>query len=153
MATLNGIFISPRAAEPMSPLTQALLVPEKGIQGDRYFAGIGSFSRWPGSGRHVTLIEQEVIDAVLGEHGVDLNAGQSRRNLVTQGIRLADLNGQFFRIGGALLHGSRECAPCQHLERLVPGSFEALKRRGGLRAEIMGQGTIHIGDTIIPGRE
>jgi MOSC domain-containing protein YiiM len=153
MPTLNAIFIAPTAAGPMLPIAQALVVPEKGIEGDRYFAGVGSFSRWPGSGRNVTLIEQEVIDAVLREHGLDLSAGQSRRNLVTQGIRLADLNGQFFRIGSALLHGARECAPCQHLERLVPGSFEALKSRGGLRAEVMEQGTIAVGDAIELGRE
>ena len=95
----------------MTGIERARLVPERGIEGDRYFTGVGSFSRWPGSGRDITLIEQETIDAVLREHGVDLTAGQSRRNLVTLGIRLADLNGQFFRIGGALFHGARMRLP------------------------------------------
>jgi MOSC domain-containing protein YiiM len=153
LGTLAAIFIADSAGGATTPIEEARLVPERGIDGDRYFAGVGSFSRWPGSGRDITLIEQEVIDAVLREHGVDLRAGQSRRNLVTLGVRLADLNGQFFRIGGALLHGARECAPCGHLERLVPGSFEALKGRGGLRAEIVEEGNIRNGDAIILGRE
>ncbi len=150
---LVAIFIAERAAKPVTPLTEARLIPERGIEGDRYHRGVGSFSHWEGSGRDITLIEQEVIDAVLKDHGVDLRAGQSRRNLVTSGVRLAELNGQFFRIGGVLLHGARECAPCKHLERLVPGSFEALKGRGGLRAEIIEEGTIRIGDSIVLGRE
>src|SRR3954454_1707411 len=150
--TLAAIFIADRATGPMTRIEEAHLAAERGIEGDRYFDGTGSFSRWPGTGRQVTLIEQETIDAVFADHGVDLRAGQSRRNLVTRGVRLADLNGQFFRIGDALLHGSREAAPCDHLERLVPGSFAALKGRGGLRAEIMEGATIRPGDQITLGR-
>lgn len=151
--TLAAIFVADRAGAAPIRIEEALLIPERGIEGDRYFAGVGSFSRWPGSGRDITLIEQETIDAVLREHGIDLSAGQSRRNLVTLGVRLADLDGQFFRIGAALLHGARECAPCQYLERLVPGSFEALKGRGGLRAEIIEEGPVRVGDEITRGRE
>lgn len=149
---LIAIFISERRAKPLMPITEARLIPERGIEGDRYYHGAGSFSHWGGSGRDITLIEQEVIDDVFEKHAVDLRAGQSRRNLVTSGVRLSELNGQFFRIGGVLLHGARECAPCKHLERLVPGSFEALKGRGGLRAEIIEEGTIRVGDAITPGR-
>lgn len=153
LGTLAAIFITDRAGATMIPIERAHLVPERGIEGDRYFTGDGSFSRWEGSGRAITLIEQETIDAVVREHGIDLTNGQSRRNLVTRGVRLDQLDGQFFRIGGVLLHGARECAPCKYLERLVPGSFEALKGRGGLRAEIIEEGMIRIGDEMTLGRE
>ena len=136
----------------MRAIEQGTLIPERGIEGDRYHAGIGSFSRWPGSGRNITFIEEEVIDAIRAEGGLDLSAGQHRRNIVTRGIRLSELNGQFFRIGDVLLHGSRECAPCNYLERLVPGSFAALKGRGGLRAEIHEAGIIRVGYDITRGK-
>lgn len=149
---LAAIYIANTAAAPMRAIEVARLLPGRGIEGDRYFAGTGAFSRWEGSGRDLTLIDEATIDAVLDEYGIDLRQGQSRRNLVTTGACLPDLNGQFFRIGTALLHGARECAPCKYLERLVPGSFKALTGRGGLRAEIIEEGVLRIGDAITLGR-
>ena len=146
---IHAIYISPVAGGPMRPVESVRAVPGRGLEGDRYFLGVGSFSRWPGEGRAVTLIEQEVIDAVAREHGVDLSAGRSRRNLVTQGVTLADLNGRKFRIGTALLRGSRVAAPCRYLERLVgAGTFEALKYRGGLRADVLEEGLISVGAVL-----
>ena len=132
-------------------LPEVLAVPERGLEGDRYFHGRGSFSRWPGEGRDVTLIEREAVDFLLREHGIDLRDGRSRRNITTAGGSLAELNGRKFRIGGAVLRGARECAPCRHLERLiVAGLFDAMKGRGGLRANILEGGTIRVGDVIEP---
>jgi MOSC domain-containing protein YiiM len=145
---VNSIWICPTAGAEMVSIPSASVVIEKGIEGDRYYNQLGSFSRWPGDGRHLTLIEQEVIDAVRDQHGIDLTRGQSRRNVVTSGVRLAELNGRVFRIGTTLLRGTRECAPCKYLERLVPGSFDALIRRGGLRANVMESGVIAAGDAI-----
>jgi MOSC domain-containing protein YiiM len=121
-----------------------------GLEGDRYGLRRGSMSRWPGPARQVSLIEQEALDFLLAEHGIDLGDGRSRRNLVTRGIALADLIKRRFRIGGVLLRGVGPCLPCRHLERLTqPGVFEALKGRGGLRAEVLEEGTLHIGDPIV----
>lgn len=149
---LAAIYIADEAAAPMRAIEVARLVPGRGIEGDRYYAGTGAFSRWEGSGRDLTLIDQATLDAIFNEFGIDLRQGQSRRNLITTGIHLPELNGQFFRIGTALLHGARECAPCKYLERLVPGSFKALAGRGGLRAEIIEEGMIRPGDAITLGR-
>ena len=63
----------------MSAVAEGSLVPNRGIEGDRYFLGVGSFSRWPGSGRALTLIEREAIDAIVFEYGIDLRDGLSRR--------------------------------------------------------------------------
>ena len=134
----------------MVAVPEVLAVAERGLEGDRYFEQRGSFSRWPGEGRAVTLIEQEAIDAILREHGIDLRGGRSRRNIVTRGVTLAELNGRKFRIGEALFWGARECAPCRHLERLVvPGLMEAMNGRGGWRANIWEGGRIRVGDAII----
>ena len=124
-------------------------VAARGLAGDRYYLGIGAFSRWPGEGRQVTLIEAEAVGDILAESGIDLSEGRHRRNIVTSGIRLADLKERRFRIGGVLLRGERLCAPCRYLDKLVgERAFEVMKGRGGLRANIITGGMIHVGDTI-----
>ena len=148
---VRAIYIAPAARAAMTAVDQVLAVAERGLEGDRYFFGEGSFSRWPGTGRNVTLIEAEAIEAARDETGIDLSDGRSRRNIVTAGVRLAELNGRKFRIGDAVLRGTRECAPCKHLERLTePGVEDAFKGRGGLRAEILQGGVIRAGDVIEP---
>jgi MOSC domain-containing protein YiiM len=146
---VREIFIAAAAEGAPVSVGQARIVPERGLEGDRYYFGEGSFSRWPGEGRAVTLIEAEVIDAVRREHGIDLSAGRSRRNVVTEGIVLSELIGKKFRLGTALLRGARAAAPCAHLERLTePGVNEALKSRGGLRADVVEGGIVRVGDVV-----
>jgi MOSC domain-containing protein YiiM len=97
----------------------------------------------------VSLIAREVIEAVLGETGIDLGQGRHRRNLVTEGVDLSALKGRTFRIGVAVLRGIGLCQPCGYLERLTEaGTLAALKGRGGLRAEVVGEGVIRVGDPI-----
>jgi MOSC domain-containing protein YiiM len=146
---LRGIWISPAARAPLVGLAEVRAVPGRGLEGDRYFFARGSFSRWPGTGRAVSLIAEETLEAVCAEHGFDLRGGRSRRNLVTSGIGLTDLQERTFRIGTAVLRGVRSCAPCHYLERLTEaGVFDALKGRGGLRADVIEEGILHIGDAI-----
>jgi MOSC domain-containing protein YiiM len=146
---LEAIFTSPAAKAQLISMPEVRVMIDRGLEGDRYFHAVGGFSRWPGEGRAVTLIEAEVIEAVLRETAIDLSAGRSRRNLVTRGVRLADLNGRRFRIGQALFRGTRLCEPCAFLERLTePGVFAALRGRGGLRADVLEGGLIRGGEAI-----
>lgn len=146
---LRGIWISATARDPLVRVTEVRAVPGRGLEGDRYFFACGSFSRWPGKGREVSLIAAEALDAVRTERGIDLREGRSRRNLVTTGIDVADLQERAFRIGTALFRGVRPCAPCAYLERITEaGVFEALKGRGGLRADVIEEGILHVGDAI-----
>jgi MOSC domain-containing protein YiiM len=149
IGVVRAIYLAPAAEAAPVAVGEARVVLERGLEGDRYFLGVGSFSRWPGEGRAVTLIEEEVVEAILREHGIDLREGRSRRNIVTGGIVLSELIGKRFRIGEALLRGAREAAPCKHLERLVgPGLFEAMKGRGGLRADVVEGGIVRVGDVV-----
>ncbi|HTU88805.1 MAG TPA: MOSC domain-containing protein [Gemmataceae bacterium] len=146
---LRGIWISPTARDPLVCVAEVRAVPCRGLEGDRYFFACGSFSRWPGKGREVSLIAEEALEAVRAERGIDLREGRSRRNLVTSGIDLAHLQERTFRIGTAVFRGVRPCAPCEYLERLTEaGVFEALKGRGGLRADVIEEGILHVGDAI-----
>jgi MOSC domain-containing protein YiiM len=124
----------------------------RGLIGDRYFIGTGTFSDADpkGPGRELTLIESEVLAALQTEHGIQLNAAEARRNLVTQGIRLNDLVGVQFRIGEVLVEGNRLCHPCAHLDKVTGMSLlKPLENRGGLRASVLSDGRIAVGDHIV----
>jgi MOSC domain-containing protein YiiM len=148
-AIVSAIYLAPGAGDVLVAVPQVRAVPQRGLEGDRYFLGVGSFSRWPGTGRAITFIEAEVIEAVRREHGFDLADGRSRRNIVTSGVPLLSLIGQRFRIGTAVFHGERPCEPCGYLEgRIGEGLMAALKGRGGLRAEVIEEGVLRPGDTV-----
>src|SRR5437588_105759 len=100
--TVHAIYVGPKRRQPLLAVPEVGAVVGKGLEGDRYYLGRGSLSRWPGPGRHVTLIEQEVLDAVRRELGIDLGGGLSRRNIVTAGVNLGSRRGQKFRMGTAL---------------------------------------------------
>lgn len=147
---VDAIYIAPDRALELRAIDEVLAIAGKGLEGDRYQLGRGSFSRWPGDGRAVSLIAAEAIDEIFVETGLDLSNGRSRRNIVTRGVDLAVLNGKRFRIGEAVFRGTRLCTPCRYLERLVgPGTFDAIKGRGGLRADIVESGVIRAGDEIV----
>ena len=100
-------------------------------------------------GRQVTLFEVEALEALKKEHGIDLAPIETRRNVATRGVRLNDLLGHEFRVGEVSLRGVDLCHPCSHLEAMTrPGVLRGLVARGGLVAEILSEGTIHVGDTI-----
>ena len=85
---------------------------------------------------------------VAGEHQLGFTPAQARRNIVTRGIDLNALAGIRFRVGDVELQGQRLCQPCAHLERLSPGTLRPLVHRGGLRADLLTGGTIHVGATV-----
>ena len=147
--TVTAILISAAPAGPMEGVELARAVTGRGLEGDRYEAGVGTFSDKPGTGRQVTLIEAEAIEAFEAESGEVLKAAEARRNIVTRGVRLNDLVGREFLIGQVRVLGCRLCEPCTHLERLTgKGVLRGLVHRGGLRAELLSDGVIRVGDRI-----
>ena len=75
---IEGIFIGLTKREPMRPVREASIT-ETGIVGDRYAAGMGSFTKVNeagDAGRHVTLIEAEAIATARDQFGVDWSAWQ-----------------------------------------------------------------------------
>jgi MOSC domain-containing protein YiiM len=144
------VFVTPGAGQPMIELEHARALPGKGIEGDRYFLATGSFSRWPGSHRELTLIAAEDLEAMHRDFGIDLPPEKSRRNVLTQGIVLQRLVKETFTIGDIELRGMRLCQPCKYLARLTnePELVTALVNRGGLRAQILTEGVIRPGYTV-----
>jgi MOSC domain-containing protein YiiM len=149
--TVIAIHVAPTGAAPMRSVTNAQVVVGKGLEGDRYYSKLGTYSNQAGSGRDVTLIEIEAIEGLKRDYEIQLDPGQSRRNIVTRGIALNHLVEKEFRIGDVVLRGTRLCEPCAHMEKLtVKGAMRGLIHRGGLRAEILKGGTIKLGDRILP---
>jgi MOSC domain-containing protein YiiM len=149
-----SIHIAAVGAAPVESVAQIRAVAGRGLDGDRYYNGAGTYSNQPGSGRDVTLIEVEAIEALKRDYKIELEPGQARRNLVTRGVPLNHLVGREFTVGDVTLRGTRLCEPCGHLEKLThKGAMRALVHRGGLRAEIVTTGMIRVGDPIVIGND
>jgi MOSC domain-containing protein YiiM len=149
---IDAIAIAPEAESPMVRVDKALARAQRGLEGDRYFYKRGTFSNPDGVGYDLTLIEAEVLDTLQLPAG-ELSPEQPRRNLITRGIDLNALVGRPFTIGGVRCIGQRLCEPCAHLERLTakqgrPGTLRALVHKGGLRADVLSDGEIRVGDEI-----
>jgi len=148
--TVEGLAIAPAAEAPMQLLDTAQAYAGRGLDGDRYAAGAGTFTpradRRPGY--DLTLIAAEVLDELAAAgHAVDF-AG-SRRNVLTRGVDVNALVGSTFRIGEVLCRGRRLCEPCVHLDRLSgPGLLRPLIHRGGLRVDVLTDGEIRLGAPI-----
>jgi MOSC domain-containing protein YiiM len=57
--------------------------------------------------------------------------------------------GKRFRVGDVECVGVELCEPCRHLESLTrPGIMKEMLHRGGLNADILGSGTIAVGDAV-----
>jgi MOSC domain-containing protein YiiM len=137
----------------MVTLKKARAVVGRGLEGDRYFDQVGTYSNRPGPDRELTLIESEAIEALKRDLQITLEPKDSRRNIVTKGVPLNHLVGRTFKVGDVTLRGIRLCEPCSYLESLTTQGIEkGLLHRGGLRAQILNDGTIRIGDTVKPHR-
>ena len=148
---VEAVAIADRAEAPMQQITTARAIPGRGLDGDRYAKRVGTFTprSGRGAGYDLTLIEAEVLDELTLADGQRLGYAEARRNIVTRGLDLNALVGQRFRVGDVECVGRRRCEPCAHLERLThKGVLRKLIHRGGLRADILTEGSISVGAAI-----
>jgi hypothetical protein len=143
VGVVEALVIAPSAEAPVVPVEEAIALAGRGLEGDRYVAGSGTFgSGRPGSA--LTLVDAAVLDSL----GRDLD---HRRNVVVRGTDLNALVGREFSLGQARCRGRRLCEPCAHLDRLNGGGvLRPLVHRGGLRADIIADGTVRVGDRLTP---
>jgi MOSC domain-containing protein YiiM len=144
---VEQIAISPVESALPERVETVEVLAAQGPRGDRYFA---ERPRDPqGEGEDLTLIEAEALEAFTAETGIGLTHEESRRNVLTRGIRLNDLVGKRFAVGGVECVGVELCEPCSHLQGLTrDGVLRGLVHRGGLRADVIAGGTIATGDEI-----
>jgi MOSC domain-containing protein YiiM len=145
-----SIHVAPEAGASLQPVVEAN-VTAQGIEGDRYAVSGGTYSKKPGAGRAVTLVEIEALEALAREEGVALEPGALRRNVVTRDVPLNHLVGREFSVGEVVLRGVRLCEPCAYLaEKTETDVRRSLAHRAGLRAEVVREGVIRAGDTVRP---
>ncbi len=170
-----SISIAPAESEPTRLMDEVRVIAGRGLEGDRYCKPDGE--AWEDPGKEITLIAVEAIDAMSQEFGVDLEYKDARRNIITRDVPLNDLiDKEFavdleykdarrniitrdvplndlvdreFTVGDVRLKGIRLNQPCQHLASLTDQKvLKGLVDRGGLRAQILNDGQIRVGDTV-----
>lgn len=121
-------------------------VAGRGIRGDRYFDHKENFLG------QITLFADEVYQALKQELGMgERSPSVFRRNVVTRGLDLNELIGQEFEIQGLRFRGTEECRPCYWMDQAVgPGAEDAMRTRGGLRAQILTDGVLVIDASRAP---
>jgi hypothetical protein len=121
-----------------------------GIVGDRYF----------GQRAHrtaaVTVMAVESVERVAEELGVagGLDPVETRRNVLLRGASVDRLRGMRFSLdsgdGPVEFQGHRPANPCAWMDvMLAPGAFRALRGRGGVRCEPLGDGILALGPAVL----
>ena len=143
-----GIFIAPESAAEMVSLPEVRAFADRGLEGDRFLRD--SWSAVNRSDKAVSLIEDEVLQLAAQELGLETIAQKTRRNIVTRGVPLIELLHREFTVGGVRMRGIRLFEPCGHLVKVsrLPGIFKALDHRSGLKAAILSNGLMRVGDKI-----
>lgn len=144
---IASIQIASAPGAPMTAITTAHLVPGRGIEGDRFYASRGSDAALDATTCDVTLVEQEALEALKREAPQTTSGGSARRNVVIRGCSLQPLIGRTFRIGEVLLRGLAPHESCASENPHQVTSCMAL-HDADLRAQILTEGTIAVGDRI-----
>jgi MOSC domain-containing protein YiiM len=150
---IRQIFISPGhnyfghhgKAPDDYPLVEVLridCVAGHGIRGDRFYDYRQNYKG------QVTFFSSEVFAKLAGYFSLTSKSpGVLRRNIIVSGIDLPELIGEEFVIQGVRFRGTGHCRPCYWLDQaFAPGTEEFLKENGGLRAEILSDGVVAVGD-------
>jgi MOSC domain-containing protein YiiM len=143
-----SLYIAPEPSKPMVALPEVRAFADRGLEGDRFFRESWKAANRPD--KAVSLIEEETLEAAAAELGTETFGDKTRRNIVTRGVPLVELLDREFTIGGVVMRGIRLFEPCGHLEKIskVAGIFCALEHRSGLKASILSDGVVRVGDPI-----
>ena len=138
MGEIVAIWIKRFKHGPMDSVAEAEAVEGRGLKNNAN----------QGGKRQVTLIDESRWREAQEQLGVDVDPRVRRANLMVRGIDLERTNGRLLRIGNSVVKIYGETRPCEQMEEAQAGLREALKPRwrGGAFAEVVGGGTIRVGD-------
>lgn len=155
-ARVEKIGVAVKGGDPLEARDGVELLVERGIRGDRYAEGAGTFSKKPDPKQQLTLIAAEDLEEARAATGLDFDDFASRRNFVVRGLErpLNQWLGMSFDVGEARIEIVSPCPPCGWLDKCGPkGLNAALKNRGGVYAIVVRGGAVVVGDAIesVPG--
>lgn len=127
---------------PLLETPQVECVAGRGVRGDRYFDFRENYKG------QITFFSAEVFAELSRHFGMlDKSPGVLRRNIIVSGIDLNELIGADFELQGVPFRGTAHCAPCYWMDTaFAPGAEKFLAGRGGLRARILSDGRISVGE-------
>lgn len=127
---------------PLVEVPQIDCVAGHGIRGDRFYDYRKNYKG------QITFFSSEVFARLVRNFGLTSKSpGVLRRNVIVSGIDLNELIGEEFAIQGVRLRGTGHCKPCYWLDQaFAPGTEDFLEKNGGLRAEILTDGAIAVGE-------
>ena len=145
MAQVSKICICNKSGEKMKDVNFVNVIAKKGIINDRYFKDNND------EGIQITLIESENIDYFNKISNTNIHYIDFRRNIITKNIELNNLVNKKILIGNVELKVHKLCHPCKYLQKKLEQKnlVKNLLNRGGLRCEILSNGTITVNDNII----
>ncbi|MBJ7555639.1 MOSC domain-containing protein [Marinomonas spartinae] len=147
---IKNIFVAKKSKMPQIEIEAVKVDAGKGIVGDRNYA------KRQEEGQNITFVESEEIDAFNTNFKQQIGLSATRRNIVTEGVRLNHLVGKEFMIGDVRFYGVELCEPCAFLGQLLandslspPQVVKAWVHRGGLRANVLSTGILKTGMPFI----
>ncbi|ETI62291.1 MOSC domain-containing protein [Marinomonas profundimaris] len=143
---IQAIYVAKKSKQPQIEIDAVKVDAGKGIVGDRYYGKKGI------DGPNITFVESEEIAAFNANFGQHIVHSATRRNILTQGVRLNQLVGQEFSIGDVRFYGVELCEPCGSLGKSLANDsltssqvVRAWLHRGGLRANVLSTGILRAG--------
>ena len=124
----------------MDAVAEGTLIAGQGLAGS-----VGRSRR-----RQVTLLEREAWEQCLADVGATADPSRRRANILVSGVSLAHTRGRVLVIGSVRLAVGGELTPCERMEEVAPGLQAAMGPdwRGGVFAQVLSDGVIHVGDHI-----
>jgi len=145
LAEVAAIALGAKQGALPAPVERVRAYAGRGLEGEYHLA-----PQRAESGAAITLIAEEALAGLRDDTGIALSHAESRRNVLTRGVDLNGLVGRRFRVGDVECEGVELCEPCLGLARLVDefGVLRGLVHRGGLRADVLTDGEIAVGDAV-----
>jgi len=149
---LAEIYIAATCGAPMQAVTSVQTIAERGLEGDRYAAGKGTFSNRfevaPGA-RALSLIDAASVALCAERLQCSINPALLRRNVLVNGLDLMALRGWTLHVGDVRIELVGSCPPCRYLARLLDRDVRAgLRGIGGMRARIVSGGLLTQGQRM-----
>lgn len=138
--SIRALWIKRAKRGPMDPAESVELEAGRGIRGNAN----------QGGRRQVTLIEEEVFEALREELGEAVEPVMRRANVMVRGVRLARTRDRILRLGPVRIEIRGETRPCNLMDETLPGLQDALDPdwRGGVYGQVLSDGTVRVGDEV-----